>query len=264
MIKLLLVVLLFSSSFALELKLNSREAAKIAHKIWLNEGANKRKYLVWWNKGEEFASCGIGHFIWFSKNNSMWFFHAFPAMLDYIIKRGAKPPKWLTPDTPCIWNSYEEWQKAKKLNTPKIRELTNFLDRTKALQAQFMVHRLNKAYPKLLNYAKRAKDRAKIKRNFKKMLFKNGKLDPQGAYCLIDYINFKGDGILDSERYQGYGWGLYQVLLHMSSTNSNRYQAFANSVRFILDRLIKVSPPKRRLYRFRKGWLNRVKTYERF
>jgi len=261
--KLLLALLLASFSYGLELKLNNHEAAKIAHKIWLNEGAGKHKYLVWWNNGEEFASCGIGHFIWFTKDKPMWFFHAFPAMLDYITKRGAKPPKWLTPNTPCVWNSYEEWQRAKRLNTPKMRELTNFLNNTKALQAQFMVHRLNKAYPKLINYAKTPQERAKIEKNFKRLLFKNGKVDPQGAYCLIDYTNFKGDGTLESERYQGYGWGLYQVLLHMDSTNPNKYQAFANSVRYILDRLIKVSPPQRRLYRFRKGWFNRIKTYER-
>ncbi|HGZ71330.1 MAG TPA: hypothetical protein ENK74_07990 [Nitratifractor sp.] len=263
--KQLLFLLLFASSlFGGQIELSKKDAAKIAHKVWLNEGAGKKSYLVWWNRGEEFASCGIGHFIWFTKDKPMWFFHAFPAMLEYITKKGAKPPKWLTPNTPCIWNSYEEWQRAKRLNSPKMVELTNFLNRTKTLQAQFMVHRLSKAYPKLLSYAKNNKERAKIEKNFQKLLYRNGKIDPQGAYCLIDYTNFKGDGTLESERYQGYGWGLYQVLLHMDSSNRNKYRAFANSVRFILDRLIKVSPPERRLYRFRKGWFNRIKTYERF
>jgi len=250
--------------FATSISLNNKEASIIANKIWQNEGAGKKKYLVWWNKGEEFASCGIGHFIWFTKDKPMWFFHAFPDMLKFIIKEGAKPPKWLTPNTPCVWNSYEEWQQAKKHNTKKMQELTEFLDKTKALQAKYMVHRLNKAYSKLLNYAKTPQQRKKIEYNFKNLLFKNGKVDMQGAYCLIDYTNFKGDGTLDSERYNGYGWGLYQVLLHMDSKDKNKYKAFADSTRYILDRLIKVSPPERRLYRFRKGWFNRVKTYERF
>ena len=49
----------------------------------------------------------------------------------------------------------------------------------------------------------------------------------------------------------------------MDSKSKNKYKAFADSTRYILDRLIKVSPPKRRLYRFRKGWFNRIKTYEK-
>jgi len=264
-LKSIFLSLLFIFSLnALELQLNDKEAKIIANKIWQNEGSGKKSYLVWWNKGEEFASLGIGHFIWFTKDKPMWFFEAFPDMLKFIIKEGAKPPKWLTPNTHCVWNNYQEWQYAKKHNTKKMRELTEFLNNTKALQAKYMVHRLNNAYTKLLNYAKTPQQKAKIKREFKKMLFKNGKVDMQGAYCLIDYTNFKGDGTLESERYQGYGWGLYQVLMHMDDTNPNKYNAFANSVRYILDRLIKVSPPKRRLYRFRKGWFNRAKTYEEF
>ena len=255
--------ILFTFGYS-KINLSNSQAKIIANKIWQNEGSGRKKYLVWWNRGEEFASCGIGHFIWFTKDKPMWFFHAFPDMLKFITKEGAKPPKWLTPNTPCVWNSYEEWQYAKKHNTKKMRELTEFLDKTKALQAKYMVHRLNNAYTKLLNYAKTPKEREKIEHNFNKLLYKGNKIDMQGAYCLIDYTNFKGDGTLESERYQGYGWGLYQVLLHMDSNNPNKYNAFVNSVRYILDRLIKVSPKERRLYRFRKGWFNRAKTYENF
>jgi mRNA-degrading endonuclease YafQ of YafQ-DinJ toxin-antitoxin module len=248
---------------AYNLTLSNKDALVIANKIWQNEGSGKKSYLVWWNKGEEFASCGIGHFIWFTKDKPMWFFHAFPDMLRFIIKEGAKPPAWLKPDMSCVWNSYDEWKKAKKNNTKKMQELTNFLNNTKALQAKYMVHRLNGAYKKLLDYAKTKEQKQKIKHNFNALLYKNGKVDMQGAYCLIDYTNFKGDGTLESERYQNTGWGLFQVLEHMDSANPNKYKAFANSVRYILDRLIKVSPPKRRLFRFRKGWFNRAKTYER-
>ena len=259
----ILIILLNSFIFA-NIELNRKDLQIIANRIWQNEGAGKRKYLVWWNKGEEFASLGIGHFIWYTKDKQMWFYHAFPNMLKYIIKKGAKPPKWLTPNTYCIWNSYDEWKRAKKLNTPKMQELTNFLDRTKALQAEFMVYRLNSAYKKLIDYAKTPQKKAKIKRVFNKMLYKkDGTIDPQGAYCLIDYTNFKGDGTLESERYQNTGWGLYQVLENFDETNPNKYKAFANSARFILDRLIKVSPPERNLKRFRRGWFNRVKTYEK-
>ena len=261
---LLIALLLFATLNAKDISLSNKEASVIAHKIWLNEGAGKKKYLVWWNKGEEFASCGIGHFIWFTKDKPMWFYHAFPNMLKYITARGAKIPKCLTPSTPCVWNSYKEWQEAKRKNSPKMRELTEFLDKTKTLQAKFMVYRFNEAKEKIINYAKNPKLRNKIEYNLNRLLYKkDGSIDPQGAYCLIDYTNFKGDGTLESERYQNTGWGLFQVLKNMDINNPNKYQAFANSVRFVLNRLIKVSPPERRLYRFRRGWFNRVKTYER-
>ena len=253
---------LISMLYPKVISISTEDAKAIAHRIWINEGAGKKSYLVWWNRGEEFASLGIGHFIWFTADKPMRFFHAFPDMLRYIISKGAKPPKWLTPDTKCIWNSYEEWRRAKAKNTKKMRELTEFLYRTRALQARYMVHRLSVTYPKLLNYAPNKKVRKKIADNFNRLLYKKDKTDSHGAYILVDYLNFKGDGTLESERYQGRGWGLYQVLYHMDS-KGDPYKAFANSARFILDRLIRVSPLKRRLYRFRRGWFNRIKSYEK-
>ncbi len=262
--KLLIVLALSVTLFSADINLSNQSALKIANKIWLNEGSGKKSKLVWWNKGEEFASCGVGHFIWYTKDKPMHFFHAFPAMLRYISARGAKPPKWLTPNTPNVWNNYYEWKRAKATNAPKMVELTNFLNRTKALQAHFMVYRFNKAMPKIINYAKDEHTRKVVEYNLKRLLNKkDATIDPQGAYCLIDYTNFKGDGTLESERYQNTGWGLFQVLKHMNTQEPNKYRAFANSVRYILDRLIRVSPPKRNLKRFRRGWFNRVKTYER-
>ena len=262
--KLLIAFALLSSLALAQIKLSNRDALTIANRIWINEGAGKTKYLVWWNKGEEFASLGVGHFIWFTKDKPMWFYHAFPNMLKFIMKRGAKPPKWLNPNMSCVWNNYEEWKEAKRTNSPKMQELTNFLNRTKALQALFMVYRLNSAYKKLIDYAPTPAMKAKIKRVFNKLLYKkDGTIDPQGAYCLIDYTNFKGDGTLESERYQNTGWGLYQVLEHFNENNPNKYRAFANSTRYILDRLIKVSPPERNLKRFRRGWFVRTRTYEK-
>jgi hypothetical protein len=82
--KLIIVIALFSELFAYNLTLSNKDALVIANKIWQNEGSGKKSYLVWWNKGEEFSSCGIGHFICFTKDKPMWFFHAFPDMLRFI------------------------------------------------------------------------------------------------------------------------------------------------------------------------------------
>ena len=249
---------------AKELRLTDTQANQIARKIWLNEGSGKKSKLVWWNRGEEFASVGIGHFIWFTAEQPMWFWEAFPPMLEYITARGAKPPPWLNPKLHCVWNSYEKWKYAKKHNTKKMRELTAFMNRTKGLQARFMLHRLNSSFPRILSYAK-AKGQGKIvARNYKRLLYKkNGTIDAQGAYILIDYINFKGDGINKGERYQGKGWGLYQVLTRMNPKDTNPYRAFAKSGKWVLERLTHICPPKRNLKRFKKGWFNRMDSYTR-
>ncbi len=267
LIKNLPILFIFLFSFhtllaASELKLSDTEANRIARKIWLNEGSGQRRQLVWWNKGEEFASCGIGHFIWYTAERPMWFRESFPPMLRFLIAHGAKPPRWLTPRTHCIWKSYEEWKQAKEKQTKRMRELTDFLDRTKGLQARFMLQRLNRAYPKILAYAKAHGQGAIVERNYRRLLYrKDGSVDPQGAYILIDYINFKGDGIDKSERYQGKGWGLYQVLTRMDPRDPDPHHAFYAAAKKVLERLIRIAPPQRRLWRFKKGWFSRMETY---
>jgi len=245
-----------------ELRLSDAQARQIAHRIWLNEGSGLKLKLVWWNKGEEFASCGIGHFIWYTAEQRMGFWEAFPPMLRFLIAHGAKPPKWLSPETPCVWNSYEQWRRAKRSNSSKMRQLTEFLDRTQGLQARFMLHRLNASWPKILEYARRHGQGWIVKHNYRRLLFrKDGSVDPRGAYLLIDYINFKGDGINDGERYQGKGWGLYQVLNRMDPKDPDPYCAFAAAGKKVLERLTHIAPPERRLRRFKKGWFNRMDTY---
>ena len=54
-------------------------------------------------------------------------------------------------------------------------------------------------------------ERAKIEKQFNRVAS-----SAQGCYALIDYVNFKGEGVLATERYRGRGWGLLQVLEGMS------------------------------------------------
>ena len=256
------IVIFLGRVWGAELRLSDAQAEEIAHRIWLNEGSGKRSKLVWWNKGEEFASVGIGHFIWYTADKPMWFWEAFPPMLRFWIEHGARPPRWLTPRTHCVWNSYEEWRRAKRSKSRKMRELTDFMDRTKGLQARFMLQRLNASWPKILAYARAHGQGRIVERNYRRLLYrKDGSVDPRGAYILIDYINFKGDGINKGERYQGKGWGLYQVLTRMDPADPDPYHAFAVAGKKVLDRLTRIAPPERRLWRFKKGWFNRMDTY---
>ena len=47
--------------------LSDEEINLIGQRIFRNECAGKIEYLTAWNEGEEFASLGIGHFIWYPK-----------------------------------------------------------------------------------------------------------------------------------------------------------------------------------------------------
>src|SRR5258708_5545050 len=45
--------------------LTDAQAMEIGKKIFQNEAGGKIPFLTHWNDGEDFASLGIGHFIWY-------------------------------------------------------------------------------------------------------------------------------------------------------------------------------------------------------
>lgn len=250
--------LLFSSP----IKLTQTQADFIAKKVWQNEGAGLDKYLVHWNQGEDFASVGIGHFIWFSKGHTERFREVFPMVLAFMEERHVKMPAWLTSQAPLPWNSKAEFYKAKKTKSRKYRELFAFLKRTMSYQAEFMAVRLGKALPEMLTTIEDHQKQQVIKRRFNHILYhKNGLIDERGLYILLDYTNFKGEGTLKSERYKGQGWGLLQVLEHFDEKATNKYKAFSDAAKAMLSRRIKNSPPARGEERWRKGWNVRLDTY---
>ena len=83
-----------------------------------------------------------------------------------------------------------------------------------------------------------------------------------GMYSLIDYVNFKGEGTSLKERYNGYGWGLKQVLLEMDTHESTIHDAFAKSCIDVLTRRINNSPQKDVEMRWLQGWSKRCNTYK--
>ena len=76
-------------------------------------------------------------------------------------------------------------------------------------------------------------------------------------------MNFKGEGVLETERYKGQGWGLLQVLQGMSGSGDGAAAAreFASSAGKVLSQRVDNSPPERKESRWLAGWLKRVKTY---
>ena len=64
-------------------KIGSADLKEIGEKIFRNEAAGKKENLVYWNSGENFPSLGIGHFIWYRKNQTEIFDESFPKLVDF-------------------------------------------------------------------------------------------------------------------------------------------------------------------------------------
>lgn len=238
---------------ASKVKLGIKEAAEVGQKIWKNECGGSIPGLTHWNVGEEFPSLGIGHFIWYPEGTTGRFEERFPRLLAFLKDNGAKLPDWITPETHCPWQSREEF--FKDFNGEKLTSLRNFLASTVPLQTQFLVYRLENALPKMLEKAPES-ERATIEKRFYKVLNSGGK----GTFALIDYVNFKGEGVLDSERYKGQGWGMLQVLEGMTDKGPP-VQDFAESAARALTRRVENSPPERKEERWLQGWKKRVAAY---
>ena len=184
-----------------KLHLSEGEAAAIGNKVWRNECGGRVDGLTSWNIGEDFPSLGIGHFIWYPKNAHDKFEESFPRLVAFLQASGAQLPDWLNADMRCPWNSREEFLgdfKGKKLT-----ELRTLLTNTVPIQTRFIVQRLENALPKVLDNVP-ADGREKIRSRFYKVLTSGS----VGAFALIDYVNFKGEGVNPGERYHGQGWGL--------------------------------------------------------
>ena len=233
------------------------DALKFGKRVWQNECNGTISGLTSWNQGEDFASLGIGHFIWYPKGRRGPFEESFPKLVSFVSNRGAKLPTLLLgvgAGAPCPWNSRAEFLRAQ--NTPEMNQLRRFLADTIDLQAEFLVARLESALPKMLAEAAPA-DRPNVQQQFERLT-----KTPQGCYALVDYVNFKGEGVLHTERYQGEGWGLLQVLEAMhGNSEADAADEFARAARGVLTRRVHNAPPERHESQWLTGWLRRVNSY---
>jgi hypothetical protein len=236
--------------------LSHADILRIGNKIWQNECNGTIAGLTSWNAGEDFASLGIGHFIWYPKGRRGPFEESFPKLVSFISKRGAKLPALLlgTGEKPCPWNSRTEFLRAQ--HSTEMNQLRGFLADTIDLQAEFLIARLESALPKMLAEAAPS-DRANVQEQFERLTKTS-----QGCYALVDYVNFKGEGVLHTERYQGQGWGLLQVLEAMHGTSdAGAVDEFARAARAVLTQRVQNSPAERHESRWLSGWIRRVNSY---
>lgn len=239
-------------------ELTEEQAAWVADLIFANECNRQVSCLTSWNAGEDFPSLGIGHFIWYRDGQQERFVESFPQLLGFYVARGVNLPAWLSglPGWDSPWQTREQFQA--DLDGPELSELRAFLLQTRGVQAEFIIRRLQQSLPAISAASQQPQA---VSRLFYELA--NASV-PQGMYALIDYVNFKGEGTADSERYQGQGWGLLQVLEYMLANPSQQplLDQFAAAARSVLARRIDNSPAERGEERWRQGWNNRTLTYQ--
>ena len=248
--------MLGQTSIGAAIPISAAEANRIGRRIWKNECGGTISGLTSWNAGENFASLGIGHFIWYPRGQRGPFEESFPKLVGFVSARGAKLPAFLLAgdDTACPWNSRAEFLRDQ--DSPKMKQLRAFLVDTIDLQTEFLIARLEVALPKMLAEAS-VGERDNVQRQFDRLAS-----DPSGCFALIDYVNFKGEGTLATERYRGQGWGLLQVLENMQWADSqSALDEFVTSAKTVLRRRVANSPPERGESRWLPGWLARVDGY---
>jgi hypothetical protein len=246
----ILTLFLTCTCLLFSLELSQQELAIIGKRIYLNECGGKKEKLVWWNDGEHFASLGIGHFIWYPTDQTGPFEETFPQLLHFLQKQGISLPDWLKSATGCPWQNKQEYLREKR----RRKELQDILANSLEIQINFIVQRFEQTIPELLVDLDDTQ-----KRHLLCQLNRLGQ-SLQGKYALLDYLNFKGKGLAESERYHGEGWGLKQVLQNMPDT-SDPLNAFVETAKTLLKRRVHNAPADRQEDYWLQGWLKRLDSY---
>lgn len=245
-----------ASGADISLALKPAQMDWVGQKIFQNECAGKLQCLVHWNEGEAFPSLGIGHFIWYPEGVDGRFVESFPKLIQYMTQHQASVPDWLVNLEPfdAPWPNRQAFLLAE--DSTRVAELREFLAGTQGLQAKFIFRRARESLDKVIQAA--PEDRREELRASLADLSST----PGGVYALMDYVNFKGEGLADTERYQGEGWGLLQVLLNMEpEPDQTSLAAFREAAGDMLTRraLNADNPIERE--RWLPGWLRRLDTY---
>lgn len=247
------IILLSSIQSALSQEIQE----EMGRAIWKNESGGKGEGLLSWNPSEAFLSLGIGHFIWYPEDIRIDFEEGFPLYLSFLKRRHIALPPSLEKCTSAPWKSQDVFLKEK--NGPLAKEMREWLASTFDLQAAFMVERMLDSLDEILFQAPREEVFLLIES------VKDLTQTTTSIFALVDYINFKGSGLAPKERYQGKGWGLYQVLTKMTTSKEEpALRRFQKAATDILTERVALAPKERKEERWLPGWKNRIARYSDF
>lgn len=254
------------------LELPPAVAGKVGRQVFRNETGGNRNAIVAWNDGEAFASLGIGHFLWFPAGLNTPYEERFPALVELMRVRKVRLPAWLdkSPVPACPWKDKADFLRNR--DSERAEELRRLLLDTFDVQTELLLVRMREALPKMLAATQDARMREHIRAQFNRVVAAS-----KDFYPLIDYVNFKGEGIRPEETVpdaatgKPEGWGLRQALMEMRGTTDKPEAVLAEFAgatgavltrrvrnRIALDRVKHKIEPE-----WLKGWLNRVASYRR-
>lgn len=221
----------------------------LGKQIWRNECAGSLQGLVSWNAGEAFPSLGIGHFIWYPAGYAGPFDESFPSFIRYAQSQGIAIPSFFRGAAP--WPNKAAFLADKTLPGQMRRWLADHIE----LQTRFIIQRSREALPGMMQQSRIP---ALVQARYQALA-----ATTKGMYCLVDYVNFKGEGTKASERYHGQGWGLLQVLEEMKGLPQGEKATaeFSRAAGEVMRRRVRNAPPTRQESRWLQGWLNRCATY---
>lgn len=241
----------------ISLALTSAQLDWVGQQIFRNECAGRFECLVHWNDGEAFPSLGIGHFIWYPESVEGRFVESFPALMKYMEQRQVNIPEWLRALEPfdAPWDVKADFLAVN--NSPRLAELREFLAGTQGIQAEFIFRRARQSLVQIVEAAPDER-RSEVAARLDAL----GQT-PGGVYAIIDYVNFKGEGLSPTERYNDQGWGLLQVLLEMSgSPDRSALVQFREAAVTVLTRRADNAKDSIERERWLPGWLKRLETYK--
>lgn len=240
----------------LEMTLAPDQLDWVGQRIFQNECSGRVECLVHWNEGEAFPSLGIGHFIWYPSGVDGRFVESFPMLVDFMVTQSVAIPDWLQtlqpfdapwPDRPAFLASR---------NDDELVLLRHFLDTTRGTQVAFIFERAKTSLERVVTVAPEA-HRDQLRRDLQTLT-----ATPGGVYALMDYVNFKGEGLSPGETYKGEGWGLLQVLLAMDSDpQTPALVRFRQAAAGVLTRRALNANNAIERERWLPGWLARLDTY---
>ena len=229
---------------------NTVNVQQLGKRIWANECAGSVQGLVSWNAGENFPSLGIGHFIWYPAGVQEAFDESFPTFVRFARAKGVQVPDFFDGSAP--WPN-----KAAFLadHSGKADSMRRWLAGHVDIQTRFIILRSRLALRRMMQHSSTPQAIA--------ARYAALSSTTQGMYCLVDYVNFKGEGTKPTEQYQGEGWGLLQVLEEMRGypSGSAATAEFSRAAAAVLTRRVENAPAARGEKRWLAGWLNRCKTY---
>ena len=239
------------------LTLTEGELAWVGQKIFQNECAGKLSCLVHWNKGEAFPSLGIGHFIWYPAGVDERFIESFPALVNFMKTRSEQLPDWLDELDPMVAPWPDRDQFLAQEDSDEVQSLRQFLEKTQGVQAEFIVARARASLSQAIAAAP-ASEQQRLRQRLQAL-----SETPGGTYAVIDYVNFKGEGLSSRERYNGEGWGLLQVLQQMEAGDQQpALQQFRQAAGVVLTRRAQNASDPIERQSWLPGWLNRLKSYQ--